>query len=251
MDAYSRRRTRLTWMYQAIYKPHLKIAKYLLLIVSIFLLCNFYNSLYYKKVINAKNNNLINSLLNYSYSTNQCNIVNSLTLQYSLINTKLGTMIALADEKYLYMLYFIDSKHFEAKIKNLTFKISKSIQKNVIIIQGITPPIESIALELESYFEGKLKKFHTPVSLTGTSFQQLAWNELIKIPYGSTKSYMSQAENIGRHAAYRAIANANGANNLAIIVPCHRIINNNGKLGGYSSGIERKQCLLDHEYKNR
>lgn len=199
---------------------------------------------------NAEHNNTLSILLNYNYSQHQFKITNSLTLEYSLINTKLGTMIAIADEESLYMLDFLDNLHLENKVKNLTKQMCESKQANVSIIQGEAYPLHTISYELDSYFSGTLKDFKTPVYLTGTSFQQLAWNELIKIPYGNTKSYLSQAISIGKSTAYRAVANANGANNLAIIVPCHRIINNNGKLGGYSSGIERKQWLIEHENKN-
>ena len=71
----------------------------------------------------------------------------------------------------------------------------------------------------------------------------------MRIPYGQTRSYMGQAEAIGKATAYRAVANANGANQLAIVIPCHRIINSNGDLGGYGGGITRKQWLIEHEKK--
>ena len=75
----------------------------------------------------------------------------------------------------------------------------------------------------------------------GSEFQKQAWHALIKVPYGQTRSYLNQAKIIGNEKAFRAVANANGANQLSIIVHCHRIINHNGKLGGYASGIERKE----------
>lgn len=72
----------------------------------------------------------------------------------------------------------------------------------------------------------------------------------MRIPYGKTKSYLDQAKTIGNEKAFRAVANANGANMLSIIVPCHRIINTNGNLGGYAGGLDRKQWLLEHEQKH-
>lgn len=203
-------------------------------------------------MINAEHisKNILNSLLNNNYSKHQSKINNSLTLQYSLINTTLGTMIAVADEESLYMLDFLDNNNLERKIKTLIKQIGKSKKANVNIINANTHTLNSISAELDSYFAGSLKQFKTPIYLTGTSFQQLAWNELIKTTYGSTKSYISQSTSIGKGTAYRAVANANGANPLIIIVPCHRIIKNNGKLGGYSCGIERKNWLLEHENKN-
>jgi O-6-methylguanine DNA methyltransferase len=81
----------------------------------------------------------------------------------------------------------------------------------------------------------------------GSPFQKLVWNELLNIPYGETRSYLEEANAIGKPTSYRAVANANGANKLAIIIPCHRIINNNGEIGGYGGGIARKKWLLEHE----
>ncbi|NRA73561.1 MAG: methylated-DNA--[protein]-cysteine S-methyltransferase [Rickettsiales bacterium] len=107
--------------------------------------------------------------------------------------------------------------------------------------------IQSIQLELQAYFSGKLKTFKTPIHMLGTSFQQEVWYELLNTPYGKTRSYLSQAKSIGKYKSVRAVANANAANQLAIIIPCHRIINNNGKLGGYSGGLIRKKWLISHE----
>lgn len=79
----------------------------------------------------------------------------------------------------------------------------------------------------------------------------MAWQALTLIPYGETRSYAQQAQSLGKPTAYRAVANANGANSLSIIIPCHRIINSSGNLGGYGGGIARKQWLLEHERKNK
>lgn len=162
-------------------------------------------------------------------------------LKASWIDTKLGPMIAIADEAGLYLLEFVDRRGLEREVERLRLKTKAAI------IPGATDPIKSITLELESYFEGKLKEFNTPLHLLGSPFQKLVWDELIRIPYGHTRSYMAQAEAIGKSTAYRAVANANGANQLAIVIPCHRIINSNGDLGGYGGGITRKQWLIEHE----
>ncbi|AFD19879.1 methylated-DNA--protein-cysteine methyltransferase [Rickettsia slovaca str. D-CWPP] len=77
----------------------------------------------------------------------------------------------------------------------------------------------------------------------------MVWQELMNIPYGETRSYLNQAKVLGKPNSYRAVANANGMNQLAIIVPCHRIINSNGKLGGYGRGLHRKKWLIEHERK--
>jgi AraC family transcriptional regulator of adaptative response/methylated-DNA-[protein]-cysteine methyltransferase len=162
-------------------------------------------------------------------------------LKASWLDTKLGPMIAIADATGLYLLEFASRRGLEREIERLRIKIKAAI------IPGITDPIQSITLEIESYFNGKLKQFKTPLHLLGSSFQRLVWDELMRIPYGQTRSYMAQSEAIGRNKSYRAVANANGSNQLAIIIPCHRIINSNGDLGGYGGGITRKQWLLEHE----
>jgi AraC family transcriptional regulator of adaptative response/methylated-DNA-[protein]-cysteine methyltransferase len=162
-------------------------------------------------------------------------------LKASWIDTRLGPMIAIADEAGIYLLEFVDRRGLEREVERLRIKTKAAI------IPGVTDPIKSITLELESYFEGKLKEFKTPLNLLGSHFQKLVWDELMRIPYGQTRSYMAQSKAIGKNKAYRAVANANGANQLAIIIPCHRIINSNGDLGGYGGGTTRKKWLLEHE----
>ncbi len=101
--------------------------------------------------------------------------------------------------------------------------------------------------QLRAYFAGELRDFDIPFHLHGTEFQRLVWNELSRIPFGSTISYAEQARRIGRPGAARAVGAANGRNPISIIVPCHRVIGANGSLTGYGGGLDRKQWLLDHE----
>jgi AraC family transcriptional regulator of adaptative response/methylated-DNA-[protein]-cysteine methyltransferase len=115
------------------------------------------------------------------------------------------------------------------------------------IIPGRTRPIEQIEREIGLYFEGKLHAFTTPLHFLGTPFQKQVWQELLQIPYGETRSYSEMAAAVGRPSSYRAVAQANGANQLAIVVPCHRVINANGDLGGYGGGLSRKEWLLARE----
>ncbi len=159
----------------------------------------------------------------------------------SWLDTKLGSMIALADEEFLYFLMFSDMKDLNKRIEKL-----KSCMK-AEIMAGKTDPICSIKDEIDRYFSGNLKNFKTPLYLEGTLFQQMAWEELQRIPYGTTRSYREQANLIGNSKAYRAVANANGKNPIPIVVPCHRIIHNDGGFGGYGGGLSRKKWLLDHE----
>jgi AraC family transcriptional regulator of adaptative response/methylated-DNA-[protein]-cysteine methyltransferase len=164
-----------------------------------------------------------------------------LILKTSGFDTKLGPVIAISDEYNLYLLEFIDRRGLEREVERLKLKTKATI------IPGTTDPIRSIEAELHAYFEGVLTEFKTPLHLLGSPFQRLVWEELLRVPYGSTRSYLAQAEGIGKRTAYRAVANANGANQLAIVIPCHRIINHNGNLGGYGGGVTRKQWLLNHE----
>ena len=164
-------------------------------------------------------------------------------LKAAWLDSPLGPMLAVADEKKLYLLEFVERRGLEREIERLRLRLKAAI------VPGITEPLRSIGLELKNYFEGKLKTFTTPLFLLGSPFQQRVWKELLKITYGTTRSYAAQAASMGEPKSIRAVANANGANQLAIVIPCHRIINTNGALGGYGGGIARKEWLLQHEAK--
>lgn len=157
------------------------------------------------------------------------------------ITTPLGQMLAIADNNFLYLLEFISQKNLSRALI--------SLQKKFTITEGKNALLTNLENELEKYFKGSLKKFQTPIEFLGTEFQKIAWQNLQQINYGQTKSYLEQARALGKNSAYRAVANANAANKIAIIIPCHRVINSNGKLGGYAGGINKKQWLLDHEKK--
>lgn len=165
-------------------------------------------------------------------------------LKAAWLDTPLGPMVAIGDEKYLYLLEFIDRRGLEREVERLRQKTKSAV------IPGITPVIHLVETELNSYFKGDLKKFKTPLFFLGSPFQKQVWEELIKIPYGETRSYYDIAKAIGRPSANRATASANGTNQLALIVPCHRVININGELGGYGGGLARKQWLINHEKRN-
>ncbi|MCH9741135.1 MAG: methylated-DNA--[protein]-cysteine S-methyltransferase [Epsilonproteobacteria bacterium] len=104
--------------------------------------------------------------------------------------------------------------------------------------------LQQTAKELDEYFKGLRRAFSMPLLLVGSPFQKSVWEALLKIPYGETSSYKQQAQMIGNEKAVRAVANANGANAIGIIVPCHRIIGSDGSLTGYAGGLELKQRLL-------
>jgi len=101
--------------------------------------------------------------------------------------------------------------------------------------------------QLDEYFNKKRTTFSVPLALQGTDFQKKVWNELLKIPFGETISYMQLAINLGDKKSIRAAGTANGKNPVAIIVPCHRVIGSNGDLVGYGGGLDKKKWLLEHE----
>lgn len=103
--------------------------------------------------------------------------------------------------------------------------------------------------QLIQYFQGERREFDLPLRQPGTSFQEGVWNLLTAIPFGKTISYLQLAIQTGDAKATRAVANANGRNNIAVIVPCHRVIGSNGELTGYAAGLWRKRWLLEHEQK--
>ncbi len=165
-------------------------------------------------------------------------------LKADWIDTPLGPMIAISDEEALYLLEFVNRRGLEREIERLR-KILRAA-----IIPGKTEIIDSIEKELKRYFRGELNQFLTPIMMVGTPFQKSVWSELMKIPIGKTRSYSDIAKKIGNSGAVRAVGSANGANQLAIIIPCHRVINHDGQLGGYGGGLARKKWLLEHEAKD-
>lgn len=161
------------------------------------------------------------------------------------IETSLGTMIAGAVDKGICLLEFSDRKMLETELK----KLAKLF--NADIIQGNHVHFDLLKRQLTEYFEGKRTVFAVPLATPGTDFQQSVWGELQKIPYGSTVSYKHQSKIIGNPDALRAVANANGMNRISIIIPCHRVIGEDGNLTGYGGGIWRKKWLLDFEHNNK
>lgn len=162
-------------------------------------------------------------------------------LKATWLDTQLGPMVAIADEKELYLLEFVDRRGLEREVERLRIRLKAAI------IPGQTAPIQSIERELTQFFDGSLTEFKTPLHLMGSPFQKSVWEQLRQIPPGETRSYADIALALGKPTAYRAVAQANGANQLAIVIPCHRVINSDGGLGGYGGGVARKEWLLNHE----
>lgn len=166
---------------------------------------------------------------------------NASILKTKTIGTKLGPMVAIGDDAFLYLLEFADRPGLAREVERLKQKTKLEI------MSGSTRHIESIEKELNQYFDGELKEFKTPLFFFGSPFAKRVWDELQRIPFGATRSYAQIATAIGKPTAFRAVARANSANQIAIVIPCHRVINTNGELCGYSGGIMRKRWLINHE----
>ena len=156
------------------------------------------------------------------------------------LETPLGAMIAVADANELHLLEFYDRKTLSNELQRLQAK------RGAIGI-GRYAATDQIEAELGSYFSGDFKGFNTPLAQLGSDFTRGVWQALCNIPMGVTRSYSEIARSIGRPTASRAVARANGANQIAIAIPCHRVIGADGSLTGYGGGCWRKQWLLDHE----
>ena len=156
---------------------------------------------------------------------------------YSIIETPIGSLSILADNKSLKMLKFSDS--FQSVEKSLS--MPKILRKKNIIL-------ENVEKQIHEYFRKERKKFDIPLDISlGTAFQQTVWKALINIKYGSLASYADIARNVKRPNAYRAVGNANNSNPISIIIPCHRVVGSNGNLSGYGGGIDKKKFLIDLE----
>ncbi|MEO1889625.1 MAG: methylated-DNA--[protein]-cysteine S-methyltransferase [Cycloclasticus sp.] len=114
-------------------------------------------------------------------------------------------------------------------------------------IEQACPTIDETIRQLDEYFAHQREQFDLPLLMLGTDFQQSVWNALLSIPYGTTQSYLELANSIGNKKAVRAVATANGANAMSIVIPCHRVIGSNGELTGYAGGLSAKKRLLSLE----
>ncbi|MEP5729318.1 MAG: trifunctional transcriptional activator/DNA repair protein Ada/methylated-DNA--[protein]-cysteine S-methyltransferase [Sulfitobacter sp.] len=157
------------------------------------------------------------------------------------ITTPLGDMIAVTSPSELHLLEFADRKALRTELAKLD-KVAKGR-----IGVGKTAPSEQIGSELAAFYDGTLSAFETPLAYHGSAFTKMVWDELRMIPAGETRSYSQIARAIGRPSAVRAVARANGANQIALVIPCHRVIGADGSLTGYGGGLWRKQKLLETE----
>lgn len=171
------------------------------------------------------------------------------SLNKSVINivrftTPIGPMFACASEKGICLLEFTNRKMLETEFKELMKRL------DAVILPGENPHLNHVQHEVQEYFDGTRTHFSIALHTPGTDFQQGVWEILKEIPFGETRSYKQQAIKLNNPKAVRAVASANGMNRVAIIIPCHRVIGENGDLTGYAGGLVRKKWLLDHEKKH-
>ena len=159
------------------------------------------------------------------------------------IETPLGAMLAVADDKGLRLLEFADRRALESELSTLRQRLKTNV------VPGEHRYLDAIRSQLARYFSGKNLEFDIPLAPIGSDFQMRAWEILRSIPVAETRSYSWMAECLGIPNARRAVGRANGTNMLSIIIPCHRVIRADGSLCGYGGGLWRKKWLLDHERK--
>ncbi|MFU2163286.1 bifunctional transcriptional activator/DNA repair enzyme AdaA [Streptococcus pluranimalium] len=164
-------------------------------------------------------------------------------LMATFIPTPIGRLFAIADDNGLYLLEFDNRRGLEKEIERLRIK------RQARIIAGNNAILTQLTNELALYFSGKSATFTIPLCLMGTPFQKDVWALLQKIPIGETQTYKDLAMALGDVNKVRAVGNANGANQIAILIPCHRVISSTGDLGGYGGGVDRKRYLLELEQR--
>jgi AraC family transcriptional regulator of adaptative response/methylated-DNA-[protein]-cysteine methyltransferase len=163
----------------------------------------------------------------------------------SWLPSPLGPVVAGATAAGVCLLEFADRRMLEAQFAAVRRLFDAPV------VPGSNEHLEKLRGELAEYFAGALRSFTVPLVYPGTPFQRRVWEQLLAIGYGQTRSYEELAVAVGQPRAVRAVGRANGLNRIAIVIPCHRVVNKNGKLGGYGGGLRRKQYLLDLESMNR
>jgi AraC family transcriptional regulator of adaptative response/methylated-DNA-[protein]-cysteine methyltransferase len=157
------------------------------------------------------------------------------------IDTPLGPMVAGATDEGLCLLEFTDRRMLEAQMRRLQTLLKQPL------VPGEHPHLALAREELARYFDRTLDQFTVPLVFRGTPFEERVWRELCRIPYGKTESYAGLAARVESPGAQRAVGRANGMNRIAVIIPCHRVVNSDGQLGGYGGGLWRKHWLLELE----
>ena len=151
-------------------------------------------------------------------------------MQYAVMNTAVGPITIASTDRGLAAVHF-----------------GNSVPEGAVVDDSAN---REIVEQLSEYFEGKRTRFELPLDVEGTPFQKSVWNELLQIPYGETRSYGDIAKALGKPAAARAVGMANHNNPVAIVIPCHRVVGQNGSLTGYAGGLHLKEQLLSIERRS-
>jgi AraC family transcriptional regulator of adaptative response/methylated-DNA-[protein]-cysteine methyltransferase len=160
------------------------------------------------------------------------------------LKSPLGPLIAGATADGVCLLEFTDRRMLATQLAAVRRLLDSPA------VPGMNQHLRQLARELEAYFAGSLRAFTVPLVYPGTTFQQRVWKELLRIPYGETRSYEELAAAVGVPGGQRPVGRANGQNRIAIVIPCHRVVRKGGQLGGYGGGLRRKQFLLALEKEN-
>lgn len=163
------------------------------------------------------------------------------TLVVTQLDSPIGPLFAVASRAGVCLLEFADRPAIATQAESVRKRFRGEI------VPGTNRHTDRLARELDRYFAGKLARFTVPLAIAGTPFQRKVWDALLAIPMGSTRTYGQIAREVGSTRAPRAVGRANGLNRLAILVPCHRLVQSDGSLTGYGGGLWRKQYLLDLE----
>ncbi len=166
------------------------------------------------------------------------------TIMIHRFTTPLGPMFVCATARGVCLLEFVDRRMLETEFSDLQRLL------NARILAGENAHTRQAEKEISDYFAGHRRRFDMALDLPGSAFQRLVWQGLQDVPYGQTTHYQCLAERIAKPLAVRAVAAANGANRVAIVIPCHRIIGKNGTMTGYGGGIARKKWLIEHEARH-
>jgi AraC family transcriptional regulator of adaptative response/methylated-DNA-[protein]-cysteine methyltransferase len=162
-------------------------------------------------------------------------------IRVTWLESPLGPLLAAATSRAVVLLEFTERRMLETQFDTLRRRFK------VPIVPGDNAHLVKLKEELAEYFDGRRTRFSVPLNYPGTPFQQKVWDELLKIPYGETRSYEDIARKVGSASAVRAVGQTNGLNRICVVIPCHRVVNKDGKLGGYGGGLWRKQALLTLE----
>jgi len=165
--------------------------------------------------------------------------MNKINIQY--YKTKYGEFVLGSFKERLCLLDF--------RYRKMRTTVDNRLKKglNAEFVEQDTAILKETRKQLDEYFNMERREFDIPIITVGTDFQKSVWEALIKVPYGTTSTYLQLAKSIGNEKAVRAVASANGANSIGIIIPCHRIIGTNGELIGYGGGLSLKKRLLKLE----